>query len=114
VDEQIRAVIFRDRDLDLLLLFVPQDRRLDGATDRRLLHQPRELPRAAHVFAVELDDDVIRPQAGLFGGAVGADLVDGDARRFITDVDADLCTASREDREFPATPLRSLLAENGR
>src|SRR5581483_890908 len=88
-----------------------QDRRGDGPTRRRLLNQPRELPRAAHALAVEIDDHVGRFQPGLLGGAVGPDLVYRDPLAGVADEHADVAAAAGEDREVPHPPL---LAGNGR
>ena len=88
------------------------DRPADG-----LLHEPRELPRAAHALAVELDDDVAGLEAGLLRRAVGLDLFDRRRRRGlpglqlvlveVADRHADLAPP-RTDLTRPAPPAASL------
>jgi hypothetical protein len=93
-------------DVDVLPLAVSDNRRLDRPARRRLLHQPRELPPAADVFAVEFDDDVATLQACLVGGAVRLNLVDLDAaRRRVSDPDAQFGAAAAEHRQFAGSGL---------
>ena len=75
---------------------IPRDGRLDRAARRRLLNEAAELPHAAHLLAVELDDHVRLLQAGFLGRAVGQHVLDDD-------------TASRvglSGRRFSAAPAR--------
>ena len=61
------AIVLRRRDLQVAALSVADDGRGDAAARRALLHQPRELARAAHVLAVELDDDVAALHSAFVG-----------------------------------------------
>src|SRR4029453_10858421 len=75
----------------------------------RLLHQPRELPRAAHALAVIVDDDVAGLEAGLFRRAVGVHFIDLHAGRCALHVDV-----ADHRPELAPPPPRALTARSRR
>ena len=103
---------------------VPQHAQRRRPADRRLVDEPRQLPRAAHALAVEFDDDVAGFDARGLGRAGGADI--GHHRAFggvvggvfdITHRDADLAARPSELDLRPNLALdllRLLLRRPGR
>src|SRR5216683_2070926 len=53
-----------DLDVEQVLLALAPHLDLDGAVDRRLRDDPRQVPHVRHVLAVEGEDDIARLDAG--------------------------------------------------
>lgn len=65
---------------------VPNHGRRDRPASRSLVHKPRELARAPHAFAIELDDEVARLDPGSRRGALRPHLLDDRALGRVLDV----------------------------